>query len=224
MRAALGKRASSLQVGANLLDAYPDGVWFVEFAPVRDPSLVPETIAKAVDVALRPVEPLDALVVALKQKRLLLILDNCEHLVAAAAASAAAIVRGCPNVTILASSRQGLGVTGEGTYRMPSLSLPPLDSPAAARATEALSFGAVRLFVTRAEAADARFAFSDEIAPIVVDICRRLDGIPLAIELAAARVSVLKPHELRSRLNQRFRVLTGGEPRRAPRVSRRCAP
>jgi len=206
----VGKTRVSLQVGANLLDSFPDGVWFVEFAPVRDPGLVPETIAKSVGVTLRPVEPLDALVVALKQKRLLLILDNCEHLVAAAAAAAVAIVRVCPNVTILASSRQGLGVTGEGTYRMPSLSIPPLDSPAAARAADALSFGAVRLFVTRAEAADMRFAFSDEIAPIVADICRRLDGIPLAIELAAARVSVLKPHELRSRLNQRFRVLTGG--------------
>jgi predicted ATPase/class 3 adenylate cyclase len=207
----VGKTRVSLQVGANLLDAYPDGVWFVELAPLRDEALVPETIAKAVDATLRPnVEPLEALVAALKQKRLLLILDNCEHLVAAVASAAAAIVRGCPNVTILASSRQGLGVTGEGTYRMPSLAIPALNEPAADRATDALAFGAIRLFVTRAEAADARFAFADDIAPIVADICRRLDGIPLAIELAAARVNVLKPHELRSRLDQRFRVLTSG--------------
>ena len=198
----VGKTRVSLQVAANLLESNPDGTWFVEFAPLSDEILVPTTIGSAANVSIETDgDPVESLVAQLKNKRALLIFDNCEHLVSAVAAAASAIVRRCPNVTILATSRQGLGVNGEATYRMPTLGVP--DS--------------IALFVARAEAADARFTFTDEEAPIVADICRRLDGIALAIELAAARVNILKPAELRARLDQRFRVLTGGGRDRLPR-------
>lgn len=198
----VGKTRVSLQVAANLLESNPDGTWFVEFAPLSDEILVPTTIGSAANVSIETDgDPVESLVAQLKNKRALLIFDNCEHLVSAVAAAASAIVRWCPNVTILATSRQGLSVNGEATYRMPTLGVP--DS--------------IALFVARAEAADARFTFTDEEAPIVADICRRLDGIALAIELAAARVNILKPAELRARLDQRFRVLTGGGRDRLPR-------
>jgi predicted ATPase/class 3 adenylate cyclase len=187
----IGKTRISLQVAAYLLEAYPDGVWLVEFAPIVDGNLVSATIEGAANLDLAE----------LKNKRALLIFDNCEHLVPAIAAAASAIARDCPDITILASSRQGLGIAGEATYRMPSLNVPE----------------AVALFVARAEAADARFTFTDDDAPVVADICRRLDGIALAIELAAARVNLLKPKELRARLDQRFKVLTGGGRDRLPR-------
>lgn len=214
----IGKSRISLQVAADLLEAHPDGTWFVELAPLSDPTLVPITIANAAQLKLpADRDPLDALVIQLKTKHSLLVLDNCEHLVAAAAAAASAILRECANVTILASSRQGLAVTGEATYRVPSLELPGSAEAQSLRAEDAVRFGAIALFVARAEAADARFIFTDEDAPVVADICRRLDGIALAIELAAARVNILKPRELRTRLDQRFRVLTGGGRDRLPR-------
>ncbi len=214
----IGKTRISLRVAANMLDTSADGVWFVELAPLTDPTLVPSTIAKALHVTL-PAEGdvLEALARSLKVKRLLIVLDNCEHLLGAAAAAASMILRNCPKVTILASSRQGLAITGEAVYRMPSLAMPNVKESATLRAHEATTYGAIALFVARAEAADARFRFTDENAPIVADICRRLDGIAFAIELAAARVGVLNPHELRARLDQRFRVLTGGARDALPR-------
>lgn len=198
----VGKTRTSLQVGANLLDCSNDGVWFVELAPLADPALVPSSIAGALSLIL-PGEgnPIDALVKMLRPKRCLLILDNCEHLVDAVATAVSAILRGCPDVAILASSRQSLGVEGEQTYRMPSLALP----------------SAIALFAERARIVDKHFELSDEVAPIVADICRRLDGIALAIELAAARVAILHPRELRTKLDQRFRVLTGGRRDALPR-------
>ena len=214
----VGKTRASLQVGANILDGSGDGVWFVELAPLADAVLVPNAVATALGIELPPrSEPLTALTGALKTKHLVLILDNCEHLVAAAARVADAIVRACPKIVILASSRQGLGIAGEATYRMPSMLVPDAQSAARIGAADAKRYGSIALFVERAQAADLHFALSDENAPAVADICRRLDGIAFAIELAAARVRVLSPQQLQRRLDERFRILTGGSRTALPR-------
>ncbi|MGH7728461.1 MAG: ATP-binding protein, partial [Vulcanimicrobiaceae bacterium] len=199
-------------VAANLLDGRGDGVWFIELAPLADGSLVASTVANALGLTLpADKEPTAALVAALRSRTMLLVFDNCEHLVDGAAAVISAILHGTPNVTILASSRQSLGVTGEMTHRMPSLEVPAkAASGEPLTAAQARTFGAIALFAERAYAADSRFELSDENAPIVAEIVRRLDGIPLAIELAAPRVKVLDLRQLGKRLDERFRLLTGG--------------
>ncbi len=213
----VGKTRTSLQVAANLLDVSGDGVWFVELAPLSSGEYVPTTIADAVGVTL-PAEgdALSNLANALKGKKALLVFDNCEHIVEAVARVAGTILRVCPNVKILASSRQSLDIDGEDVYRMPSLEM-PREGDDRLRAAEAMESAAVALFVDRARAVDNRFALTDDNAPIVADICRRLDGIPLAIELAAARAPVLSPKQLRERLNERFRLLTSGNRDALPR-------
>jgi predicted ATPase/class 3 adenylate cyclase len=198
----IGKTRTSLQIAANHVDRFADGVWFVELAPLSDASYLPSTIAQAANVAPGSSgDSVEALVQAIASKSMLLVLDNCEHLVDGTARTLAAMLRSCANVRILASSRQPLGIAGEAAYRMPSL---PLDAAAA-------------LFVERARAADQRFALTGESAVAIAEICRRLDGIPLAIELAAARVKILSPQQIHSRLDQRFRVLTGGSRDALPR-------
>jgi predicted ATPase/class 3 adenylate cyclase len=206
----VGKTRTSLQVGANLIDGSGDGVWFVELAPLTSGEYIPTTIASALGITLGEGDPLANLVAALKSKRALLIFDNCEHLVDASARTISAILRGCPHIKILASTRQALGIAGEETYRMPSLGVPLPDDAVALTAIDASTAPAIALFVERAVSVDKRFSLTDENAPIVADICRRLDGIPLAIELAASRVQILSPRQLRDRLDERFRVLTGG--------------
>ncbi len=206
----VGKTRTSLQVGANLIDGSGDGVWFVELAPLTSGEYIPTTIASALGITLGEGDPLVNLVAALKSKRALLIFDNCEHLVDASARTISAILRGCPQIRILASTRQALGIAGEETYRMPSLGLPLPDDAVALTAIDASTAPAIALFAERAVSVDKRFSLTDENAPIVADICRRLDGIPLAIELAASRVQILSPRQLRDRLDERFRVLTGG--------------
>jgi predicted ATPase/class 3 adenylate cyclase len=218
----IGKTRTSLQVAANLVDGNGDGVWFVELAPLSSGDYVPATIAQAAGVTLADGDPIARLTAALKSKRMLLVFDNCEHLVEAAARVVSALITTCPQITILASSRQGLGISGEATYRLPSLSAPHApnegtDTNGALTADEAQQFTAVALFVERAQAANNRFQLTDSDAPIVADICRRLDGIALAIELAAARVKMLSPQQLRDRLDERFRVITGGGRDRLPR-------
>ena len=207
--AGVGKTRTSLQVAANLLDGSGDGVWFIELAPLSSGDYIPSSIAQTFGITL-PLEgdAVENLARALKAKHALLVFDNCEHLVEPAARVISAILRGCPKIKILASSRQGLGIEGEEAYRMPSLDVPL----AADRfdASQALRSAAIALFVERALSADKTFTLTDENAPVVADICRRLDGIPLAIELAAPRVKMLSPRQLRERLDQRFRVLTGG--------------
>jgi predicted ATPase len=214
----IGKTRTSLQVAANLPDAFADGIWFVELAPLAGGELVPDTVARTLGITL-PTEgdPTQHLVRALASKQVLLVLDNCEHLVDAIALLVAAIVRGAPQVTILASSRQPLGIGGEMTYRLPSLALPPEPGEATLAAADVASYSAVALFVERARALDRRFALTDENAPFVAEICLRLDGIALAIELAAARVRLLGPRQLRDRLEERFRLLTGGSRDALPR-------
>jgi len=211
-----GKTRLSLQVAADLLDGDGDGVWLVELAALSDPTLVPQAVANELGVKEQAGKSIQStLVEALKAKRLLLVLDNCEHLVAACASLAAALLRSCPNVHILASSRQPLNVAGEQTYRVPSLSLP---DPKQAQTVEALSqYEAVRLFIERAQAVQASFTITNGNAPSVAQVCLRLDGIPLALELAAARVRSLSVEEVNTRLDQRFRLLTGGSRTVLPR-------
>jgi predicted ATPase/class 3 adenylate cyclase len=206
----VGKTRLSLQVAANLLDGSGDGVWFIELAPLTSGDYIPSSVAQALGITL-PTEgdPVENLARALKTKHMLLVFDNCEHLVEPAARVISAILHGCPKVKVLASSRQGLGVAGEATYQVLSLDLPAKDATHLS-ATDLLRYESVALFVERAGAASAAFSLSDDNASVVADICRRLDGIPLAIELAAARVKMLSPHQLRERLDERFRVLTGG--------------
>src|SRR5579872_286637 len=212
----VGKTRIALQVGADLLDSYPDGVWLVELGSLSDQSLVPGAVASAMGVKESAGRPLfETLVAYLRSRRVLVLLDNCEHVVVAAAKAADGLIHGCPNVSILVTGREGLGIAGETVMRLPSLSIP--DSRSGITAQEALASGAVALFVDRANAVVNNFALSDENAPFVAEICKRLDGIALAIELAAARVRVLNVADLAQRLDQRFRLLTGGSRTALPR-------
>lgn len=212
----VGKTRLALQSAADLLDTFDDGVWFVDLALIRETEQVPRAIAEVANVRLElNREPLESIVGALRSKRLLLILDNCEHVVGAAARSAETILRACPGTRILATSRQGLGIAAERVIRVPSLSLPEGDRQLTA--TEALRYGAIALFSDRAFAANGSFALNDENANTVAEICRRLDGIALALELAAPRLKVLSVNQLAARLNERFRLLTGGSRTALPR-------
>lgn len=210
-----GKTRLSLEVAAESLDAYADGVWSVDLAPITDGSLVPQAIASVLGVREETGRPLTAtLVDHLRGKRLLLLLDNCEHLVDACGRTADELLRSCPHVRILATSRQVLGIAGETVWVVPPLSLPDPALP--------LSEGfdrseAVRLFIDRACAVLPTFCLSDDNARPIADIVRRVDGIPLAIELAAARVRSLSPEEIAVRLEQRFAILTGGSRAALPR-------
>ena len=211
-----GKTRLSLQVAADLLDGEGDGVWLVELAALAAPALVSQAVAGVLGVkeaAGKTVQ--QALIEWLRPRHLLLILDNCEHLIAACASLAADILRSCPDVHLLASSREPLNVAGEQTYRVPSLSLP---DPKQAQTVEGLSqYEAARLFIERAQAVQPSFSVTDANAPAVAQVCFRLDGIPLAIELAAARVRSLSAEEINRRLDQRFRLLTSGSRDTLPR-------
>jgi predicted ATPase/class 3 adenylate cyclase len=212
----IGKTRLALQVGAEALDQNPDGIWFIDFAPITDPELVSSVIAKEIGMPQVEGRRIDESIPQwLRRKKLLLILDNCEHVLEPVAAIAGAITRSCPDVRMLATSRQALGVSGEAVHRLPSLAVPEPGSTL--NAEHALQHGAIALFVDRAALADTRFILTDDNAPIVADICRRLDGIPLAIELAAARVKILSIPNLAQRLNERFKILTGGSRTALPR-------
>lgn len=211
-----GKTRCAIQVGAELLETVSDGVWLTELAPIADGALVASAIAQALGVRESPTVPLlETLLAYLRPRRLLLLLDNCEHVIESARDVAAAILRACPDVRILATSREALNIAGEQVFRLPSLAVPPLREALTAQA--ARPYGAVALFADRATASDARFTLTDDNAGYVAEISRRLDGIPLAIELAAARIKVLSPRELAQRLDERFRVLTGGDRSALPR-------
>ncbi|MBV8530541.1 MAG: hypothetical protein JO104_04435, partial [Candidatus Eremiobacteraeota bacterium] len=211
----IGKTRLALQAGADLLDGSGDGVWFVELAPLSGPSMLVNTIASTFGLREQPSRPmLDVLLQYLRPRRLLLILDNCEHLIEEAARVADAILCIASDVRILATSREPLRITAESVYRVPSLTIPSGDS---LTSQEALNYGAIALFAERAAASDTKFKLTDESVPTVAEICRRLDGIALAIELAAARVKIFSPRELAQRLDERFRVLTGGSRTALPR-------
>lgn len=204
-----GKTRLALQVAAECLDEYPDGVWFVDLAPVSDPALVTQTLAQTLGVREQGSQPiLSTLLSYLKLRRPLLLLDNCEHLIGAVASLVDALLHGCPQVSILATSREALSVSGEVPWRVPSL-----PSPRPEESASPFSLGqyeAVRLFVERAATLQPAFAVTRQNASAVAQVCWRLDGIPLAIELAAARVKVLTPEQIARRLDDRFRLLTGG--------------
>jgi predicted ATPase len=204
----IGKTRLAVQVGTELLDRFRDGAWFADLAPIADSELVSSVIAQALGMSQQQGQRVDeAIPQWLKHKHLLLIFDNCEHVIETVAPIAAAILRTAPNVRIVATSRQGLNVDGEAAHRVPSLAVP--EAAAGLKLDETLKYGAAALFVDRATAADSRFTLTEDTAPIVAEICRRLDGIPLAIELAAARVKVLSMPHLAERLNERFKLLTG---------------
>lgn len=212
----VGKTRLSLQVGADLLDDFPDGVWQVELAALSNPGLVPQSVASALGFREEPKRTLtETLVDGLRSKKLLLILDNCEHLVEPCAQLADALLKACPGVRIMTTSREALRVAGEVQWRVPSLTAP---DPTKLPRVEALTqFESVRLFVDRANAVTPGFAITNQNGPAVAQICWRLDGIPLAIELAAARVKMLSPGQIAERLNDRFNLLTGGSRAALPR-------
>ncbi len=211
-----GKTRLSLQVAADLLDQYVNGVWLIELAALSDPALVPQAIADVLGVQEQPGKTMQrSLVEALRPKQLLLVLDNCEHLVAACASLAADLLRTCPQIHILATSREPLNIAGEQSYRVPSLSLP---DPKQTQNAETLSqYEAVRLFIERVQAMQPSFTVTNANAPAVAQVCWRLDGIPLAIELAAARVRSLSVEDVSTRLDNRFRLLIGGVRNTLPR-------
>ena len=211
-----GKTRLVLQAAADVLDQYPDGVWFVDLAPITDPALVPQTVASALTVREEAGKPLAQSVTEYaRPKQFLLVLDNCEHLLDACARFADALLRACPHVKLLATSREALAVPGETSWRVPKLSLP---QAGALPSLEALTqFEAVRLFLDRAGSVLPGFAVTNANAPAVAQVCHRLDGIPLALELAAARVKVLSVEQIALRLDDRFRLLTGGSRTVLPR-------
>lgn len=208
----IGKSRLSIEVGADLIDVSPDGIWWVDLGSLTAGSEVARAAAAA--LGLDPATDGPAETAAhLRGKRALIVLDNCEHLIPACAAFADVLLQSCPQIAVLATSREALGVRGEATFRVGPLALPEstegLDPAAAAR------YSAVRLFVDRASAATGHFELTCDNARVVVEICRRLDGLALAIELAASRLTVLKPSQLLPRLGQRLRLLSAG-PRTAP--------
>jgi predicted ATPase/class 3 adenylate cyclase len=212
----IGKTRVALQIGADLLDGSGDGVWLIELATLTDASLVVNTIASTFGLREQGERPmLEVLLQYLRPRRLLLILDTCEHLIEEVARIADAVLRAAPQVRILATSREPLRIAAEYVYRVPSLAVAP--SGDSLTAQDALHYGAIALFAERARVSDGKFTLSDESAPIVAEICRRLDGIALAVELAAARVKVFAPRELAQKLDERFRVLTGGSRTVLPR-------
>ncbi len=214
-----GKTRLSLQAAAALLKDFPQGAWLVELAPIADPRMVVQSVAGVLTVRETAGRTLrDALIDFLRYKTLLLILDNCEHLIESCTRLADDLLRACPRLKILASSRESLGIAGEVVFRVPSLSLPPDFDRAGVVSLSALEQSeAVRLFVERAQSVSPAFRLEGENAAAVSAICRRLDGIPLAIELAAARVRVLSPAQIAARLDDRFRLLTGGSRTALPR-------
>jgi transcriptional regulator with XRE-family HTH domain len=194
----IGKTHLSLQVGQKLLNDYPNGVWFVAFDSLSDPSLVPQTVASVFDIREGPDRPvIEILRNVLRQKTMLLILDNCDHLLDACAQLINTLLTHCPNLKILATSREILNMEGEATYYLPSLSIPESDNALPEKMNE---YESVRLFEERAVLALSSFRLTKQNTQAVGHICRRVDGIPLAIELAAARVDILQVDEICNQL------------------------
>ena len=210
-----GKTRLSLRVAEDLQQSFPDGVWFVELAPLMDPLLIPQTIASVFGLReLQNIHILEILMDYLRRKQILLVLDNCEHLAEACAQLSDRLLRNCPPLTILASSREVLGMAGETVYHVPPLSLP---DPAKVTSETFLESEAARLFLERATAAHSKFHLTEKNMPAIELICRHLDGMPLALELAAARVHVFSVEEIASRLDERFKLLTSGSRTALPR-------
>ena len=211
-----GKTRLSLQVAADLLDQFQYGVWFVELAPLTDPKFMPQTILTAIGLSEQAAKPpLELLKEYLDDKKILVLLDNCEHLIEASVKVVKALLNAAPQLKILASSREALGIAGEVSYVVPSLSLPDIKH---LPDIEQLSqYEAVQLFMDRALLVVPHFVMDEGNAPFLAQICSQLDGIPLAIELAAARLRMMSVKEISKRLDDRFRLLTGGTRTALPR-------
>src|SRR5215472_3689874 len=211
----IGKSRLALQVAAEALDGAGDGVWLVELAPVADDELVARTVAAVLSVREEPGRSMaDTLVDAVSDRRLLVVLDNAEHVLGAAAKLADAIMRSCPQASLLVTSREPVGIGGEHVFRVPPLAVPPADLAAPG---ELAAFESVQLFTQHAAMHTQGFVLNDANAAAVASVCVRLDGIPLALELAAARLGSLSVPEISSRLDQRFRLLTRGSRTALPR-------
>ena len=211
----IGKTRLGLEVARQVLPGFADGVWVAELAPLSDPGLVPATVAVALGLTLLAgAESPERVAAALGTRRVLLMLDNCEHVIEAAARMAEALLRANTRVRVMATSREPLRAPGEYVYRVLPLEVP---AEGAERREDLLEAAAVQLFVARAQAVEQRFSLDARTAPITGAVCRRLDGIPLAIELAAARTATLGLEELAAHLDDRFRLLTGGHRTALPR-------
>jgi predicted ATPase len=213
-----GKTRLAIQLAAELLDGSGHGVWLVELAPVTSEDAVASTILEVLGMAANPGQPIDALVAGLASQQALIVLDNCEHLIGACSKVADAILRYCSDIRLLATSREPLGIAGETIYRVPSMSLPAEDDETGGTdPVDPYGSDAVALFTEHAAAQGVGFVLDRASVPLVAQICRRLDGMPLAIELAAGRLRALSLADLGDRLDQRFRLLTGGSRNALPR-------
>ena len=205
-----GKTRLALEVTRQVLDRFPDGVWLADLAPLSESALVAQTVAATLDVRQAANRSLvESLADQLRHRRTLLLLDNCEHVIASTAALAEGLLGAAAGLTILATSREALGLASERTWRVPSLTVP--DPHDVGRSADLLSYEAVNLLADRAAAVDSGFLITSDNAGTVAEVCRRLDGIPLAIELAAARLKVLSIDQINTRLDDRFRLLTGSD-------------
>jgi predicted ATPase len=204
----IGKTTVAVAAAKALSGSYAGGVWFISLGPLQDPALVPGAVSAVLGSPPGVGDPLSSLVAWLRDKCALIVIDNCEHVVGAAAATAEAMLRAAPQVAVLATSREPLRAEGEWLLRLPSQEVPPERS--GLTAAEALSFPAVELFYERAVATLNGFDLADADIPITLEICRRLDGVPLAIELAAAQVDVFGVSGLAAHLDDRLAVLTRG--------------
>jgi non-specific serine/threonine protein kinase len=211
-----GKTRLALEVARDLVEAYPDGVWLVELAPLSEAALVPKAVAEALEVLERPTEPLtDTLAEILRDRQLLLVVDNCEHLLEASARLVDKLLDSCPRLRVLATSREAIGVEGEIRRDVPPLSIPdPQHTPSP---EELEGYESVRLFVERARGRDPTFYLSPHNALTVAEVCGRLEGIPLALELAAARVGTLSLEQILERLTDSLGLLTRGGRTAVPR-------
>jgi predicted ATPase/DNA-binding SARP family transcriptional activator/DNA-binding CsgD family transcriptional regulator len=211
-----GKTRLALKVASDLVGAYPDGAWLVELASLSEGELVPQAMAQAVGVREQPGRPLtETLKDALRARKMLLVVDNCEHLIEAVVRLLDALLDSCPGLRVLATSRETLSAAGEVAWMVPSLTVP---GPGQASTTEKLEgYESVRLFIERARQRDPSFVLSSRNGPAVAQVCRRLEGIPLAIELAAARIGVLSVERIAERLDDSLRLLTAGGRTALPR-------
>jgi predicted ATPase/class 3 adenylate cyclase/Tfp pilus assembly protein PilF len=211
----VGKTRLALEIAGDLLEDFPEGMWFVDLGPLTDPSFVAPAIANALGVMPAPGQPiLETLIDHLQPQRVLLVIDNCEHVLEEAARTIDTLLHSCGAVRVLATSREGLAINGETVFAVPSLFVP---DPTTASEDELAHSDAIRLFVERATSATPDFQLTARNAGPVAQICRRLDGVPLAIELAAARVRALPVEQIAARLDDRFRLLTGSNRVTVPR-------
>ncbi len=209
-----GKTRLALQIAAELLGSGTDGAWFADLAPVTDARQIAPVVAGILGLPDAGQATTDRVIKALAGQDVLIVMDNCEHLIDDAAKFCGEVLEYCPRVRMLVTSREPFGIAGEQVYRVPSLSLPPAE----AMSTEELAGSdAARLFAERARAINPRFRLTDQAAPLVASVCWRLDGIPLALELAAARLKSMSLQQVSDRLDQRFRLLTGGSRNAMPR-------